>query len=87
MQQEMNKSDSHLAYTNSMCALHTEKPIHQWSKALWSMFMVQQWKLRDVAAITTCSYNSNQPWDKSSAGPIEKALIDAKRDNAIIQVS
>ena len=37
-------------------------------------------KLRDVAAITTPDARTIQiqPWDKSSAGPIEKALIDAK---------
>ena len=37
-------------------------------------------KLRDVAAITTPDARTIQiqPWDKSSAAPIEKALLDAK---------
>jgi ribosome recycling factor len=37
-------------------------------------------KLRDVAAITTPDARTIQiqPWDKSTAQPIEKALIDAK---------
>ena len=52
----------------------------QWSKILLLMFTVLAMKLRDVAAITTPDARTIQiqPWDKSTAQPIEKALIDAR---------
>ena len=78
MQQEMNKSIDHVIHAFNV--LHTGKANPSMVENVMVDVYGSAMKLRDVAAITTPDARTIQiqPWDKSSAGPIEKALIDAK---------
>ena len=74
----MNKSIDHV--THEFSTLHTGKANSSMVENITVDVYGSSMKLRDVAAITTPDARTIQiqPWDKSTAQPIEKALIDAK---------
>ncbi|MAL85619.1 MAG: ribosome recycling factor [Opitutae bacterium] len=78
MEQDMNKSIDHVNHEFS--SLHTGKANSSMVENISVDVYGSAMKLRDVAAITTPDARTIQiqPWDKSTCGPIEKALIDAK---------
>ena len=78
MNQDMNKSIDHV--THEFSTLHTGKANSSMVENITVDVYGSSMKLRDVAAITTPDARTIQiqPWDKSTAQPIEKALIDAK---------
>ncbi|MDG1138679.1 MAG: ribosome recycling factor [Opitutales bacterium] len=78
MNQEMNKSIDHV--THEFSTLHTGKANPSMVENITVDVYGSSMKLRDVAAITTPDARTIQiqPWDKSTAQPIEKALIDAR---------
>jgi len=78
MNREMNKSIDHVLHEFS--TLHTGKANASMVENIIIDVYGSSMKLRDVAAITTPDARTIQiqPWDKSTAAPIEKSLIDAK---------
>ena len=78
MNREMNKSIDHVL--SEFFTLHTGKANASMVENVNVDVYGSSMKLRDVAAITTPDARTIQiqPWDKSTAAPIEKALIDAK---------
>jgi ribosome recycling factor len=78
MNQDMNKSIDHV--THEFSTLHTGKANPSMVENITVDVYGSSMKLRDVAAITTPDARTIQiqPWDKSTAQPIEKALIDAR---------
>ena len=78
MEQDMDKSIDHVNHEFS--SLHTGKANSSMVENISVDVYGSAMKLRDVAAITTPDARTIQiqPWDKSTCGPIEKALIDAK---------
>jgi len=78
MNQDMNKSIDHV--THEFSTLHTGEANSSMVENITVDVYGSSMKLRDVAAITTPDARTIQiqPWDKSTAQPIEKALIDAK---------
>lgn len=78
MNQVMEKSIDHVLHEFS--TLHTGKANASMVENVTVDVYGSTMKLRDVAAITTPDSRTIQiqPWDKSNAVPIEKALIDAK---------
>ena len=74
----MNKSIDHV--THEFSTLHTGKANPSMVENITVDVYGSSMKLRDVAAITTPDARTIQiqPWDKSTAQPIEKALIDAR---------
>ena len=74
----MNKSIDHV--THEFSTLHTGKANSSMVENITVDVYSSSMRLRDVAAITTPDARTIQiqPWDKSTAQPIEKALIDAK---------
>ncbi len=78
MTREMNKSIDHVLHEFS--TLHTGKANASMVENVIVDVYGSSMKLRDVAAITTPDARTIQiqPWDKSTAAPIEKALIDAR---------
>ena len=78
MNQVMEKSIDHVLHEFS--TLHTGKANASMVENVTVDVYGSAMKLRDVAAITTPDSRTIQiqPWDKSTAVPIEKALIDAK---------
>jgi len=78
MNKDMNKSIDHV--THEFSTLHTGKANSSMVENITVDVYGSSMKLRDVAAITTPDARTIQiqPWDKSTAQPIEKALIDAK---------
>ena len=78
MNLEMTKSIDHVLHEFS--TLHTGKANASMVENVLVDVYGSSMKMRDVAAITTPDARTIQiqPWDKSTAAPIEKALIDAK---------
>ena len=78
MNQDMNKSIDHV--THEFSTLHTGKANPSMVENITVDVYGSSMKLRDVAAITTPDARTIQiqPWDKSTAQPIEQALIDAR---------
>ncbi len=74
----MSKSVDHVLHEFS--TLHTGKASPSMVENILVDVYGSSMKIRDVAAITTPDARTVQiqPWDKSTAAPIEKALIDAK---------
>jgi len=78
MNQDMNKSIDHV--THEFSTLHTGKANPSMVENITVDVYGSSMKLRENAAITTPDARTIQiqPWDKSTAQPIEKALIDAR---------
>lgn len=78
MEREMQKSVDHVLH--EFAALHTGKASTSMVEGVNVDVYGSNMKLRDVAAITTPDARTIQiqPWDQSTVGPIEKALIEAK---------
>jgi ribosome recycling factor len=78
MKQDMQRSVEHVI--NEFNTLHTGKANTSMVENVTVDVYGSNMKLRDVAAITTPDSRTIQiqPWDKSTAAPIEKALIEAK---------
>ncbi len=78
MKHVMDKSVDHVLHEFS--TLHTGKASASMVESVTVDVYGSSMKLRDLAAITTPDSRTVQiqPWDKSTAAPIEKALIDAK---------
>ena len=74
----MQKSVDHVVHEFS--SLHTGKANSSMVETVTVVVYGSSMKLRDIAAITIPNARTIQiqPWDKSSAAPIEKALLDAK---------
>ena len=78
MEGDMQKSVDHVVHEFS--SLHTGKANSSMVETVTVVVYGSSMKLRDIAAITIPNARTIQiqPWDKSSAAPIEKALLDAK---------
>ena len=78
MNRVMSKSVDHVLHEFS--TLHTGKASPSMVENVLVDVYGSSMKIRDVAAITTPDARTVQiqPWDRSTAAPIEKALIDAK---------
>ena len=78
MEGDMQKSVDHVVHEFS--TLHTGKANSSMVETVTVVVYGSSMKLRDIAAITIPNARTIQiqPWDKSSAAPIEKALLDAK---------
>ena len=78
MDSDMQKSVDHVLHEFS--TLHTGKANTSMVENIMVDVYGSGMKLRDVAAITTPDARTIQiqPWDKSTTGPIEKALLEAK---------
>jgi ribosome recycling factor len=78
MEGDMQKSVDHVVHEFS--TLHTGKANSSMVETVIVDVYGSSMKLRDIAAITIPNARTIQiqPWDKSSAAPIEKALLDAK---------
>jgi len=78
MHSDMQKSVDHVLHEFS--TLHTGKANTSMVENVMVDVYGSGMKLRDVAAITTPDARTIQiqPWDKSTTGPIEKALLGAK---------
>jgi ribosome recycling factor len=78
MHSDMQKSVDHVLHEFS--TLHTGKANTSMVENIMVDVYGSGMKLRDVAAITTPDARTIQvqPWDKSTTGPIEKALLEAK---------
>ena len=78
MEREMQKSVDHVLH--EFASLHTGKANTSMVESVNVDVYGSNMKLRDVAAITTPDARTIQiqPWDKTTVGPIEKALIEAK---------
>jgi ribosome recycling factor len=78
MERDMQKSVDHVVHEFS--TLHTGKANASMVEGVKVDVYGSSMNLRDVAAITTPDARTIQiqPWDKSTTGPIEKALLDAK---------
>ncbi len=78
LEEDMQKSVDHVLHEFS--TLHTGKANPSMVEGVSVDVYGSSMKLRDVAAITTPDARTLQiqAWDKSTVGPIEKALIDAR---------
>lgn len=78
LKDDMRKSVDHVL--GEFATLHTGKANPSMVEGVSVDVYGSSMKLRDVAAITTPDSRTLQiqAWDKSTVGPIEKALIDAK---------
>jgi len=78
MNQDMDKSIDHVMH--EFASLHTGKAKTSMVENISVDVYGSAMKLRDIAAITTPDARTIQiqPWDKSTAAPIEKALLEAK---------
>jgi ribosome recycling factor len=78
MKQDMDKSIDHVMH--EFASLHTGKAKTSMVENISVDVYGSAMKLRDIAAITTPDARTIQiqPWDKSTAAPIEKALLEAK---------
>ena len=78
MNLDMKKSVDHVIHEFN--TLHTGKANPSMVENVSVEVYGSSMKLRDVAAITTPDVRTIQiqPWDKSTAAPIEKALIEAR---------
>ena len=78
MDSDMQKSVDHVLH--EFTTLHTGKANTSMVENIMVDVYGSGMKLRDVAAITTPDARTIQiqPWDKTTTGPIEKALLEAK---------
>ena len=78
IKQDMDKSIDHVMH--EFASLHTGKAKTSMVENISVDVYGSAMKLRDIAAITTPDARTIQiqPWDKSTASPIEKALLEAK---------